>query len=58
MRYQNMDYILFSALKNTQAVEVDVSYDVACIWRKNSWNTSSFSPTISMTGAKLLIFGF
>ncbi|KIJ37878.1 hypothetical protein M422DRAFT_50215 [Sphaerobolus stellatus SS14] len=32
--YKHMDYVIFSALEPMEAEEVDISYDVACIWRK------------------------
>ncbi|KIJ31208.1 hypothetical protein M422DRAFT_186299 [Sphaerobolus stellatus SS14] len=34
-RFKNMDYVLFSSLSNTKASNVDVSYDISCVWIKN-----------------------
>ncbi|KAJ7080717.1 hypothetical protein C8R43DRAFT_909900 [Mycena crocata] len=34
-RYANMDYILMSALAGFDLMELTVSYDIACQWKKN-----------------------
>jgi hypothetical protein len=35
LSYANMDYILTSALAGFDLMELTLSYDIACQWRKN-----------------------
>ncbi|KAG9312833.1 hypothetical protein JVU11DRAFT_6255 [Chiua virens] len=35
--YINMDYIFFSALRNTAIKVLNVSYDIACQWSIHLW---------------------
>lgn len=36
-RYVNMDYLFFSALRNTPLKILNVSYDIACQWSRHLW---------------------
>lgn len=40
-----MDYLFFSALKNTSLTTVNVSYDIACQWHRNLWDRMQTLPT-------------
>ncbi|KAH7906698.1 hypothetical protein BJ138DRAFT_1219360 [Hygrophoropsis aurantiaca] len=36
-KYVNMDYMVFSALRNSSVDVFNISYDIACQWHKNLW---------------------
>ncbi|KAG1775057.1 hypothetical protein EV702DRAFT_1180492 [Suillus placidus] len=57
-KYVNMDYLFFSTLQHTTVDILNVSYDIACQWKKNLWHRmTSFPPSIQLDhGAKKVAF--
>ncbi|KIJ28048.1 hypothetical protein M422DRAFT_61957 [Sphaerobolus stellatus SS14] len=51
-KYKNMDYILFSCLKDEEYQKVDISYDVSCIWHKRLNERMELLPENLRTAAK------
>lgn len=43
-RYVNMDYIFFSALRNTPIKALNVSYNIACQWTRHLWERMETLP--------------
>ncbi|KAF8442225.1 hypothetical protein L210DRAFT_3397494 [Boletus edulis BED1] len=43
-RYVNMDYIFFSALKDTTLNRFNVSYDIVCQWSRHLWERMKTLP--------------
>jgi hypothetical protein len=37
-RYANMDYLFLNSIRQTELVELVISYDIACQWSKNLRN--------------------
>ncbi|KIK34338.1 hypothetical protein CY34DRAFT_98209 [Suillus luteus UH-Slu-Lm8-n1] len=48
-KYINMDYLFFSALRHTTVDILNISYDIACQWKKNLWHRmTSFPPSMQL----------
>lgn len=45
LRYINMDYLFFSAMRHHGVVVLNISYDIACQWSKHLWSRMSTLPS-------------